>query len=365
MKKELHIIVSAFGIHMGGGLVLLNSLVNSISSYRNTLLIDERLKGNNNFTELCSKSNIISIRRNFYSRFIGLHNQISKENKNTVLLCFNGLPPVFNKNSVKVVSFIQSPHFIGEQVGIHYPVLTKIRHIIENIWLYLGIKNCDEIWVQTEVIKRGVLRKFPSAIVRVVTLVDDSLHERNNVFIYPSIKKIEEYRDYSFFYPADAVAHKNHKNLLMAWYELSKKCLYPNLVLTLDSREFDLIKKNLKILDYDFFNVINLGRISRERVLLELSNSSALIFPSLAETFGLPLLEARVGGISIIASELDYVREICNPKESFNPKSYFSISDAVVRFLKVPNVHSIECCPANIFIEKLVDIESKNRREHE
>lgn len=358
MNKDVRIIISAFGVHMGGGLVLLEALVREIGHYKNTLLIDERLKGKEIFNNYNSQSNIIFIKRNFYSRFIGLHKYISKEDKDAVLLCFNGLPPIF-KRPVKVISFIQSPHFIGEQVGVKYPFLTRMRFVIEYMWLYFGIKNCDEVWVQSNAIKRGVLRKFSSVSIRVMSLVDDSLYINNNILADLNMDDIEKYHDYRFFYPADAVAHKNHKNLLITWYELSKKGLYPKLVLTLHEHEFDLIKSELKIMDYDFSNVINLGRISREHVLLELKNSSALIFPSLAETFGLPLLEARIAGIPIIASELDYVREICDPDESFNPRSYFSILDAVLRFLNVPKTSLADLCDAKNFIDKLLVLEPK------
>ena len=50
-----------------------------------------------------------------------------------------------------------------------------------------------------------------------------------------------------------------------------------------------------------------------------LKNYDALIFPSYIESFGLPLLEASENKIPIIAPELDYVRDVCNPSETFNP----------------------------------------------
>jgi len=356
MNKKVHLIISCFGVHMGGGLVLLNSLLGAVRQHESTLLLDERLINNANINYSSPRTKIISVKRNFYSRFISLHKFSNKKNKNSILLCFNGLPPIFKK-SFKVISFIQSPHFIGDQVGIDYPILTEVRFILENVWLHFGIKNCDEVWVQSETIKRGLLQRFPSTPIRVISLVDDRLYENRNILLNTGIKKKEKHIDKRFFYPADAVAHKNHKNLLMAWYELSKKGLYPQLVLTLGVSEFVHLKKSLNIYDYDFENVISLGRISRDRVLSELKNSSALIFPSLAETFGLPLLEARIAGAPIIASELDFVREICNPNESFNPRSYFSISDALMRFLNVPDGDLRYLCNAKMFVEKLIDLD--------
>jgi glycosyltransferase involved in cell wall biosynthesis len=57
-----------------------------------------------------------------------------------------------------------------------------------------------------------------------------------------------------------------------------------------------------------------------------------LIYPSLFESFGLPLLEARQAGLPIIAAELDYVRDIVEPVVSFDPESALSIARAVMRY---------------------------------
>ena len=58
-----------------------------------------------------------------------------------------------------------------------------------------------------------------------------------------------------------------------------------------------------------------------------------MIYPSKIESFSIPLIEANEYNIPIIASELDYVRDVCNPVETFNPNSAKSISRSVKRFL--------------------------------
>ena len=66
------------------------------------------------------------------------------------------------------------------------------------------------------------------------------------------------------------------------------------------------------------------------------ANSRALIFPSKSESFGLPLVEAANMGLPIIAAELDYVRDVCIPVQTFDPDSPVSIARAVRRFLSAP-----------------------------
>ena len=63
--------------------------------------------------------------------------------------------------------------------------------------------------------------------------------------------------------------------------------------------------------------------------------SGALIFPSLRESFGLPLVEATKLKVPILASELDFVYDVCQPAETFDPKSPRSIARAVKRFKNI------------------------------
>ena len=58
-----------------------------------------------------------------------------------------------------------------------------------------------------------------------------------------------------------------------------------------------------------------------------------LIYPSLQESFGLPLVEASSIALPIIASDLDYVFDVCELDYIFNPNCHKSIARAVMRFL--------------------------------
>ena len=92
----------------------------------------------------------------------------------------------------------------------------------------------------------------------------------------------------------------------------------------------DIPPYNLKI-----YNFSNLGRSDINNLYC---SSKALIFPSFVESFGLPLLEATFHKLKILAPELDYVRDVCNPDFTFDPTSPFSIASSVKRSLNIPNV---------------------------
>ena len=60
-----------------------------------------------------------------------------------------------------------------------------------------------------------------------------------------------------------------------------------------------------------------------------------LIHPSVFESFGLVLIEARQAGLDVIAPETDYVRDVVKPIETFDPLSQKSIARAVKRYLGI------------------------------
>jgi hypothetical protein len=94
-------------------------------------------------------------------------------------------------------------------------------------------------------------------------------------------------------------------------------------------------------------NVTNIGVVEHERIKYLFHHVGALIYPSTFESFGLPLIEARQENLTILASELDYVRDIVDPEQSFDPYSPVSIARATKRHLnlkepKLPLLSAVE-----------------------
>ena len=69
-----------------------------------------------------------------------------------------------------------------------------------------------------------------------------------------------------------------------------------------------------------------LGVLTHGQMKQLYSQVHALIYPLTFELFGLPLIEARQAGLAILAAELDYVRDVLDPDQSFDPLSELSIA---------------------------------------
>jgi glycosyltransferase involved in cell wall biosynthesis len=97
----------------------------------------------------------------------------------------------------------------------------------------------------------------------------------------------------------------------------------------------------------------NEGALSHSEVLSLYNSIDALIYPSTFESFGLPLIEARQAGLRVLAPEMDYVRDVLDPEQTFDPQSPVSIARAVKRFLGVAE-YPLPLIDAREFINHLI-----------
>jgi glycosyltransferase involved in cell wall biosynthesis len=130
----------------------------------------------------------------------------------------------------------------------------------------------------------------------------------------------------TFVYIASNEKHKNLEMLLDGFIDASEKVkIQLELNLTIQSRE--LIKSN----SIENLKIICHGSLNTKGVYKLYKKSKFLIFPSLNESFGLPLIEAVQHGCKVIASDLPYVHEIIEPSLTFNPYSVESISSSILK----------------------------------
>lgn len=105
---------------------------------------------------------------------------------------------------------------------------------------------------------------------------------------------------------------KNHMLLLDVWEQLiaRHKAAPPRLVII--GRRGWACDDVFERLDSGCFgeHVVETGALDDAEIAERLSRARALLFPSFAEGYGLPLVEAMAAGLPVIASDLDVFREI-------------------------------------------------------
>lgn len=335
------LIIQASNIHEGGGRVLLKDLLSELLSKSSSdtnivempivLFIDKRFNILADIQKATQNSiRIFEIAPSIISRLIAEFQIwfLAQKNPTAKILCFGNLPPLLPVKN-KVILYFHTVLYFQEFFSINSNIRLRIKHSIERCWVKWGLRGVNEVLVQSNFVYDHFKKDFNFSKIRVFPFRSETHHQ--------IIENQPQDKTADFVYLAAGTHHKNHQNLIKAWISLSKEQILPNLHLTIDER-YEEILQLIKTAKENFgAQIVNHGTITHQEAMQLYAQSKAVIFPSLCESFGLPLLEAKKMNLPILASELDYVRDLVDPNESFDPSSERSIARAVKRFLKIDN----------------------------
>jgi glycosyltransferase involved in cell wall biosynthesis len=242
-----------------------------------------------------------------------------KFKEKTKILYLSGTPPVVRINALIFCCFQNDNIFIKNK---NFVFRLVSKDFFRYLFFQMFKKNVD-IWIVFSPYAQNLLlmNNIPKDKIKMVFLFNNITNKKKNY------KK----KKYDFIYPASLMEHKNHKNLIEALIILSKKKIYPKILLTLNLNEvrnssFLLLKKKFKLnitFRYYKYNNVNYAY----------NASKALIFPSLNETIGLPILEAAYNYLPILASNRQYATQFVVPQILFEPTDPKDIAKKIQMFL--------------------------------
>jgi glycosyltransferase involved in cell wall biosynthesis len=326
MPKKLFI--HATNVHQGGGRTLLEALLNVLDvNTEFVLTLDERMPIPPHLTnDIRVKRIKPSVSKRLKAERWLARNVTSED----TVLCFGNLPPLFKLRGYAIV-FLQNRYLIDDAPLNRFPIRVMLRLALERFWLDSKMLNSSEFIVQTPSMQTLLERKTGERVpVRVLPFVAQPRGYAR------SLKPLNSGKDMAidYLYVASGEPHKNHRRLIDAWCLLAEEGLFPSLCLTLDEIRFPELCRLIDEMRCQYgVKVTNAGELLHRDVLELYKKSMASIYPSTFESFGLPLIEARQAGLPVLASELDYVRDVLDPEQSFDPESSVSIARAVKRFM--------------------------------
>lgn len=310
----MSLIIHAPNIHVGGGRTLLLSLLSSLDE-PTVAQLDERFEP---IDKLAKGVRIIRVAPRLLSRLRAERRLQKLCSKGDILLCFGNLPPLF-RTSARVFVYVQNRYLIGPSNLSEFQWLVRLRIRFERLWLRFFLRDATPL-VQTETMAQELF-KYLGCEAKIIPFLPKSAP----VNLRPSSAV------YDYVYVASGEPHKNHRRLLEAWVLLYHRGLRPSLHLTLDvARDAELCAL-IERLKQQYELKISYENYPSDKIFDLYAQAKALIYPSLFESFGLPLFEAAKAGLPILASERDYVRDVVKPVASFDPESALSIARAVLR----------------------------------
>lgn len=203
---------------------------------------------------------------------------------------------------------------------LHY----NLKHFFFKLVLSSQIKNASAIITPTETIKKQIISHYGKQFQNKIHAIYEGVNwevvqaEENT-----SLKK--RFNKPFFLYVGNFYPHKNVARLIEAFSQIKEDIF---LVLVGPDDFFSKrLKQNKRIIMYH--------NSSPADLVFFYKNARALIHPSLAEGFGLPLVEASYFNLSVIGSDIPVFKEILEEQYlSFNPESTTDIKNKITYFFR-------------------------------
>lgn len=313
------VLIDSVYINKSGGKVLLEYIIKSIIDKKIErdfyFLFDKRIKISTSVDlHLLTFEYLVpseKSRREFYKKSIDAF---------SLILCFANVPPPITIKDKKVLIYFHNV-LLANIFKANLSILDVIILSIKKKYIKL-VNRYNYTWItQSEVIKKILVDKIGvnGNMIKVLPFFNISKFQSCNTLIQ------ENYNNY--LYVADSSKQKNHLRLLNAWEKFTQNPENTHLTLHLtlpDANSRHLLDK-IEFLKSKGCKIVNHKDCSFDRISQLYQNCNYLIFPSLAESFGLPLIEAASSGCKIIASDLPYVYNVVKPSLVFNPYDEQSI----------------------------------------
>ena len=334
MPNRLFIIHTA-GIDSGGGREYLKYVLNAYKSKNYFVFLDSRLDPKEfNIKNYTQYKNNLSLRINIFLMRIKwkIERKVDLEE-----LFLNGIPPLFKINSSnKVIILFQNVLLLNSSYNHYLSNFNKIKFTLIRLFIKNFLNHSYEVLVQTKSMVKH-FKNFTNKKNKII--IDKGIHNdyfKHKFLINYNIEKLRlkynffyeienlvDSKNIIYFYPASFLKHKNHIRLIKA-FEILPANIKKNIFILLTIKDRDIQKLT------DEKNIMNLGKINRNFVNYLLKNSNFLVFPSLIESLGIPLLEAKYSKLKIISSNIDVISEVSDPLIKFNPENIYEISSALL-----------------------------------
>ena len=329
------IIIEASNIYLGGGYVLLEELVTTLERkkvsskvYVGYDIIFSKLSAFEfQYVSVIKTNSLNTILRYFVGK------------SNTLYFC--SLPP-FGKSRNSIL-YSHNPHILTKSTFS----TSSMKYMLYYYWVKIFGRNVDFFACQTD----SVAQKIQALGYKAKLMP-----------FYVKTNKQHISKQYDFCYVSTVAPHKNHERLFEAIDNVAQRGYNFTIAVTVrDSQANKFLIDKIDSINNKAKRevIINKGFVSRSEVEIILNSSNALLFPSLTETFGLPIAEALSCGLAVIASDRSYVHDLMTNPIVFDPENTQSIVEAIIRYLNGENKPIEQTLLVQDKIEELIGILNK------
>lgn len=206
-------------------------------------------------------------------------------------------------------------------IGYNSSILKKIYY---SLILKRACKKCAKIFTVSDFSKRRIV-DWSGVSAKKVVVVGNGISQDFHMNVMPHI----ESKPYILMV-SNRKLHKNEERAIRAYSNSSAINTCKLLITGFIDEKLNGLLKELNILD----NVVFLGRLSDQKLASIYKGSLFLLFPSLYEGFGLPVIEAMACGTPVLTSNSTSLGEIAgNAALLVDPTNMNEITSAIEQLI--------------------------------
>ncbi|HLD26757.1 MAG TPA: glycosyltransferase family 1 protein [Patescibacteria group bacterium] len=212
-------------------------------------------------------------------------------------------------------------------------MMYTLKHFFYTLLIRNAVKNACAIITPSQQVKKDISHLFGKKYENKIYSLYEGV-DKHIMNVHENISMKQRFPLPFYIYVGNFYPHKNIENLIKAFAQLNTQV---QLVLLGPSDFFSArILQFIKRLKCDK-KIILLNNPTDEDLVFFYKNALALIHPSFAEGFGLPLLEAAYFNCPIVASDIPVFNEILDGHFiKFSPHDLNSIKNAIQQHIANP-----------------------------
>ena len=244
---------------------------------------------------------------NFLSNLFLINKNLVK-NKIDIALLQNYIP-VFKSKKIIYVNYIHDFLFVD------YPYFfTKAERFIYNFIKLSALKSNHIITISNS--EKNRIKKHLSLSESKISFVyhgiDESFKKISTKLKSKTVKKFKLPEKYILY--VGRVNIRKNLNVLLDAVKVNANNNYKIVIVGATENDDGFIKKTKKNSQN---NIMFLGHVSQQDLSLIMASATVFVFPSKAEGFGLPPIEAMKCGVPVIVSNTEVHNEICQDSAVF------------------------------------------------
>ena len=250
---------------------------------------------------------------------------VKRESPDKIFSLQNTLVP--NTNVGQVLYLHQPLPFVEYKFALSESLLFWTYQNIIARFIYSSVKRADRVIVQTHWMKDACIEKtgIDSEKILVIPPVIDIVPKK--LFAYENMDIP------TFIYPATPLIYKNHKVIIEACKQLVQEGITNfRVIFTMTGTENKLARK-LKAESEKYNLPIEFVGVLKRDELFEWYSKAILVFPSYIETFGMPLMEAKMHNSCILAQKEKFALEILRGYQHYRSFNKKNLKDILKRYI--------------------------------